>query len=67
MPKMKLLIDDSYFTCEVYSRAKSMLSAKFGKPSEVAAEVQSITFLPVILNSKLNHIHEFYEKLVISV
>ena len=49
-------------------RAKSILLAKFEKPSEVAAaHIQSITSLPVSSNSNSNKIHEFYEKVIVSV
>ena len=44
------------------------MKARFGKPSEVsAARIQCITSLPVITNSNPNRIHEFYEKVVISI
>lgn len=68
IPKVRLLIDGLPFTSEEYSRAKSILTAKIGKLSEVApAHILSITFLPVILNFNPNHMHKFYEKLVINV
>ena len=67
-PKVRLLIDALPFTSEGYLRAIAILKAKFGKPSEVsAAHIQCITSLPIIPNSNTNRIHEFYEKLVISV
>ena len=67
-PKVRLLIDTLPFTSEGYSRTIAILKAKFGKRSEVsAAHIQRILSLPVIINSNLNRIHEFYEKLVISV
>ena len=65
---MRALIDGLPFTPEGYATAKSILLAKFGKPSEVAAaHIQCITSLPVVSNSNPNKIHEFYEKLVVSV
>ena len=65
---VKALIDDLPFTSEVYMRPKSILLAKFGKPSGVAAaHIQWITSLPVVSNSNPNKILEFYEKLVVSV
>ena len=68
VPKVRALIDGLPFTPEWYTRAKSILLAKFGKPSEVAAaRIQCITSLPVVSNSNPNKIHEFYEKLVVSV
>ena len=66
VPKVRTLIDNLPFTSEGYARAKSILLAKFGKPSEVAAaHIQCITSLPLIPNSNTNRIHDFYEKLVI--
>ena len=68
VPKVRLLIDTLLFISGDYSRAMAILKAKFGKPSEVlAAHIQCITSLPVITNSNPHRIHEFYEKLVISV
>ena len=62
------MIDALPFTSEGYLRAIIILKAKFGKPSEVfATHIQCITSLPIIPNSNTNRIHEFYEKLVISV
>ena len=67
-PKVRLLIDALTFTSEGYSRAIAILKAKFGKLSEVsAAHIQCVLSLPVITNSNRNRVHEFYEKLVISV
>ena len=67
-PKVRLLIDTFSSTSEGYSRAITILKARFGKPSEVtAARIQCITSLPVITNSNPNRIHEFYEKVVISI
>ena len=68
VPKMRALIDGLPFTPEGYARPKSILLAKFGKPSEVAvAHMQCITSLHVVSNSNRNKIHEFYEKLFVSV
>ena len=68
MTNMRALIDDLPFTSEVYARPKSILLAKFGKPSGVAAaHIQWITSLPVVSNSNPNKILEFYEKLIVSV
>ena len=67
-PKVRLLIDTFSSTSEGYSRAITILKARFGKPSEVTvARIQCITSLPVITNSNPNRIHEFYEKVVISI
>ena len=68
IPRVRLLIDGLPFTSEGYSRAKSILLGKFGKSAEIAtARIQCISSLPVIQNSHPNRIHNFYEKLVISV
>ena len=37
VPKVRLLIDGLPFTSEGYARAKSILTSRYGKPSEVAA------------------------------
>ena len=68
VPKIRLLIDVLPFTSEGYARAKSTLTSKYGKPSEVvAARIQCISSLPVISNCNPNRIQEFYKKLTISV
>ena len=68
VPKVRALIDGHSCTPKGYVRSKSILLAKFGKPSEVAAaHIQCIISLPVVSNSNPNKIHEFYEKLVVSV
>ena len=68
VPRVRALIDGLFFTPEGYARAKSILLAKFEKPGEVtAAHIQFITSLPVVSNSNPNKIHEFYEKLIVSV
>ena len=36
VPKVRLLIDEPPFTSEGYARAKSILTSRYGKPSEVA-------------------------------
>ena len=68
VPKVRLLIDGLPFTSEGYARAKSILTSRYGKPSEIAAaHIHCITSLPVIWNCNPNRIQEFYEKLTISV
>lgn len=63
-----MLIDGLPLTAEGYSRVKSVLSTKFGKPSEVAAaHVLCITSFPVVTNANSGSGHEFFEKLTISV
>ena len=65
---MKALIDGLVFTPEGYARAKCILLAKFGKPIEIAAgHIQRITSLLVVSNSNPIKIHQFYEKLIVSV
>ena len=67
-PKVRSIIDGLPFTSEGYNRAKSILSAKYGKPTEVAnAHIQGIISLPTINNSNIYRIHEFYEKLLTNV
>ena len=67
-PKIRLLVDVLPFTSEGYARAKSTLTSKYGKPSEVVvAHIQCISSLPVISNCNPNRIQEFYKKLTISV
>ena len=65
---MRCLIDGLSFRPEEYARAKSILLPKFEKPNDVAtANIQCITSLHVFSNSNLTEIHEFYEKLIVSV
>ena len=55
-------------TTEGYERAKQILKARYGKPSEVAnAHIQTIISLPTIYGSKPLKVQEFYEKLVTSI
>ena len=68
VPKVTLLIDGLPFTSEGYARVKSILTSRYGKPSEVTAtHIHCISSLPVIWNCNPNCIQEFYEKLTISV
>ena len=63
-----MLIDGLPFTSEGYARAKSILTSRYGKPSEAAAaHIHCITSLCVISNCNPNRTQEFYEKLTISV
>ena len=63
-----MLIDGLPFTYEGYAKAKSILTSRHGKPSEVAAShIHCITCLPVNSNCNSNRIQEFYEKLTVSV
>ena len=68
IPRVRLLIEGSPFTSEGYSIAKSILLGKFVKSTEIAAaHIQCLTLLSVIQNSHPNRIHDFFERLVISV
>ena len=66
--KVRLTIDGLPMTTEGYERAKQILKARYGKPSEVAnAHIQTIISLPTIYGSKPLKVQEFYEKLVTSI
>ena len=68
VPKVRLIIYGLPFTSEGYARVKSILTSRYGKPSEVTAtHIHCISSLPVIWNCNPNCIQEFYEKLTISV
>ena len=68
VPKVRLIIYELPFTSEGYARVKSILTSRYGKPSEVTAtHIHCISSLPVIWNCNPNCIQEFYEKLTISV
>ena len=68
VPKVTLLIDGLPFTSEGYARVTSILTPRYGKPSEVAAaHIHCITSLPVNSKCNLTCIQKFYEKLTISV
>lgn len=68
VPKVRTMIDWLPFTAEGYNRTKSILIAKFGKPSEVAnVHIQTIISLPSINNTNPHGIHDFHETLVIHV
>ena len=65
IPKVRALVDGLPFNTEGYERAKAILKAKFGKPSEVTnAHIQCIMSLPIITQNNVIKIHDFYEKLV---
>ena len=62
------LVDSLPFTSEVYSRAKAIPQAMFGKATVVAnAHINFINSLPVDFGSHRNKVHDFHEKLVSSV
>ena len=55
VPKVRLLIDGLPFTSDGYTRAKSILTSRYGKPSEfTAVHIHCITSLPVISNCDPN-------------
>ena len=65
IPNVRALVDGLPFNTERYERAKAILKAKFGKPSEVTnAHIQCIMFLPIITQNNVIKIHDFFEKLV---
>ena len=57
-----MLIYGLPFTSEGYARDKSILTSRYGKPSEVAStHIHFIASLPAISNYNPNRIQEFYE------
>ena len=65
---MRARIDGFTLTPEVYTRANSILLAKSGKLSEVAAaRIQCMTSLPFFSNSSLNNLRDtkVYERLTL--
>ena len=66
--RVRLLIDHLPFTSEGFQEPNLYFLESFGNSNEItAAHIQFITSLPVIQNSHPNRIHDFYEKLAISV
>ena len=64
IPRIRSVVDGLPYNTEGYERAKAILKAKYGRPSEVAnAHMQCIIALPTIQGSQPPRIHEFYEKL----
>ena len=54
-----------FHSTEGYERIRTILKAKFEKPSEVTnAHIQCIYSLPTITETGVGQIHDFYEKLV---
>jgi len=70
-PKVQVIINGLPFTTEGYARAKSVLQAKYGRPSEVAnAHVQAILNMEAVqFNNKhdIRKVHTFYEGLLTNV
>ena len=68
VPKVRSAVDGLPYNTEGYERAKAILTAKYGKPSEVAnAHIQSIIALPTVPGSQPARVHNFYEKLATNV
>ena len=64
VPKVRALTDGLPFNTEWYERARTILKARFGKPSEVAnLRIQCITSLPAITQTSFGKIHNFNKKL----
>ena len=64
IPRIRSVVDGLPYNTEGHERAKAILKAKYGRPSEVAnAHMQCIIALPTIQGSQPPRIHEFYEKL----
>ena len=68
IPKVRASVDGLPYNTEGYERAKTILKAKYGKPSKVAnAHSQCIIALPTVHGSQPVKIYEFYEKLATNV
>ena len=68
LPHVRKLVDSLPFSSEGYSRTKTILQVKFGKPTVVAnAHIKFIIYLPVVFGSHSNKVHHFYEKLMPSL
>ncbi|PFX32660.1 hypothetical protein AWC38_SpisGene2462 [Stylophora pistillata] len=68
VPKVRSAIDGLPYNTEGYERAKAILTAKYGKPSEVAnAHIQRIIALPTVQGSQPAKVHDFYGKLATNV
>lgn len=66
--KVRKTIDRLPFTAEGYNRAKSPLQDHYGKEGEIVkAYVQDIIDLPRIKGTDTRKIHQFYERLRVSV
>lgn len=66
--KVRAAVDGLPYNTERYKRAKAILTAKYGKPSEVLnAHIQSIIALPTVQGSQPARVHDFYEKLATNV
>ena len=62
-PKVQLLVDGLPLNTEGYTRAKNLLTSRYGKLGEVVnTHIQTIMTLPIVYGSNTIRIHEFYEK-----
>ena len=65
IPKVRVLVDGLPFKTEGYERAKAILKAKFGKPSEITnTHIQCVMSLLIISQNNATKIYDFYEKLL---
>ena len=61
-PKVSLSVESLPFTTEGYTRAKTILNTKYGRPSEIVnAHVNALMALPTIKGTNPNQINSFYE------
>ena len=68
VPRVRSAVDGLPYNTEGYERAKTILIAKYRKPSEVTkAHIQSIIALPTVQGSQSARIYNFYEKLATNV
>ena len=68
VPKVRSAVDGLPYNTEGYERAKAILTAKNGKPSEVAnAHIQSIIALPTVQGSQPARVHDSNEKLATNI
>ena len=68
VPKIRSAVDGLPYNTKEYERAKAILTAKYGKPTEVAnAHIQSIIALLTVPGSQPARVHDFYEKLATNV
>ena len=66
--KVPFLGDGLVLNTGGYTRAKNILTSRYGKVSEVVnAHVQAIITLPIVHDSNPIRIHEFYKKLLMHV
>ena len=67
-PKARLLIENLMHNSEGYARAKQILKAKFGKPTEVVnAHIEMVMNPPHIKGVNVARIHDFLNKLLPSI